>query len=93
MPAISANPTTIPRGGTSVLTVTGLIDPPDLVGTAQLVRRVDGMVAGTAQVTVSLPGETVGLESETNTDYFVRPPAGFSLTKTTPTTFALKHNG
>lgn len=93
MAAITASPVLIPPGGTSVLTVTGLTDPPDLIGTAQLISRVSGAVAGTAQVTVALPQETVGLENELTTTYFVRVPTGFTLTKTSATTFAMKHSG
>lgn len=93
MASISASPATIPAGGTSTLTVSGLIDPPDLIGNASLVSRATGAPVGVAQITVQIPMETVGLESDAGTTYFVRPPNGFTLTKTSPTTFSLKHNG
>ena len=93
MASIAASPTTIPPGGTTTLTVSGLAGSNVLQGTADLVKRETGAVEAQAQIQVSFPGETVGLESEAGTTYFVRVSAGFSLMKMSPTQFHATHTG
>lgn len=80
MPNISASPTDIGSGETSVLTVSGL----SVQKKFDLVDREDGSVDGSAVVNVS---SSVGLEADEETDFFVRPPEGEKLVQTGPESF------
>lgn len=95
MPSLTVSPETIPPGGSALAVVGGLSEGQSIQRQIMLVRRADGQHVQMATVTLELPGETVGLEEDIWTDYFLTIEGEeFVLEKTpSPNTFAVKHVG
>ncbi len=84
---ITVDPAVVGPGDTATVTV-GLPTEEDVTYDVRLVRRSDGVIAGTGSLTLDKTDPTVGLPDGTS-DYYVDCDGPFDLTQSGPTTFLL----